>query len=64
MIAVAENEVIQNWNAQNLCSGEQLASQQNVFLAGINVTGWMIVGDDDAGGALADDFSEDVAWVG
>ena len=64
VVAIAENEVIEERDAEKASSLEELAGEVEIFGTGVEAARGVVMGDDEAGRIVADGFAEDFARVG
>ena len=57
------DDLVQNSYAEDLGGLDKLFVNLQVGVAGLQVTGGVVVGEDDGGGPVGNDIGEDLAWV-
>lgn len=60
---LGDDDVVQNPDAEYLGGLGELLVNGEVGVAGFGVVGWVVMGEDDGGGAVGDYVGEDLARV-
>ena len=59
----SDDDVVQEWNSQQVTDGEQTSCHLHVFETGLGIPAWVVVRDDDRSGGFAHRGTEDLAGM-